>query len=107
LKRLIAIAGTLLVGSLALAACASYDRAQTESTIVDDLSPQVEDVTGTTIKSADCPEDVEISNGTEFQCTATLKNGTEVEVDGAVVNDAGDLKVDISPEALGEVAGTS
>ncbi len=97
----------MLASSLLLAACASYDQAQTESTIVDDLSPQVEEVTGTTIKSADCPEEVDIENGAEFVCTATLKNGTEVKVDGAVVNDAGDLEVDISPAALGKAAGTS
>ena len=90
-----------------LAACASYDQAQTESTIIDDLSPQVEDVTGTTIKSADCPEDVDIEKGAQFECTATLKNGTKVKVEGAVVNDAGDLEVDISPEALSKAAGTS
>jgi hypothetical protein len=107
LKRPIAIAGALLASSLLLAACASYDQAQTESTIVDDLSPQVEDVTGTTIKSADCPEEVDIENGAEFECTAKLKNGVEVRVDGAVVNDAGDLEVDISPEALGEAAGAN
>jgi hypothetical protein len=95
------------MSALMLAACASYDQAQTESTIVDDLSPQVEDVTGATIKSANCPEDVDIVKGTEFECTAMLKNGSEVRVDGAVVNDAGDLEVDISPEALGKVAGTS
>ena len=106
MKRPIGIAGSL-ASTLALAACASYDKAQTESTIVDDLSPQVEAVTGTSIKSARCPDEVEISNGAKFDCTATLENGTKVTVDGAVVNDAGDLKVDISPQALGKAAGTS
>lgn len=96
-----------MTSTLVLTACASYDQAQTETTIVDDLSPQVEAVTGTTIKSAKCPEEVKIANGTEFDCTAVLKDGTKVKVDGAVVNDAGDLEVDITPEALGKAAGTS
>jgi hypothetical protein len=106
LKRLIGIAG-VLASMLAIAACASYDKAQTESTIVDDLSPQVEKVTGTSIKSAQCPEEVEVEKGTRFDCTATLKDGNKVQVEGAVVNDAGDLQVDITPEALGEAVGPS
>jgi len=97
----------MLASALVMAACASYDQAQTESTIVDDLSPQVEEVTGTTIKSAKCPEEVEISKGTKFDCTAILKDGTKVKVDGAVVNEAGDLEVDIGPEELGRAAGAS
>jgi hypothetical protein len=105
LKRLAATAGTL-ASVLVLTACASYDQAKTEDTIVKDLSPQVEQVTGTSIKSAKCPDEVEISNGTEFDCTATLKDGTKVPVQGAVVNDAGDLEVDISAQALGKAAGT-
>ncbi len=92
---------------LAIAACASYDKAQTESTIIDDLSPQVEEVTGASIKSAECPDEVEIEKGTKFDCTATLKDGTEVQVQGAVVNDAGDLQVDITPKALGKAVGAS
>jgi hypothetical protein len=97
----------MLASALVLTACASYDQAKTEDTIVKDLSPQVEEVTGNEIKSAKCPDDVEISNGTKFDCTATLKDGTKVPVRGAVVNDAGDLEVDITPEALGKAAGTS
>lgn len=106
MTRLIGIA-CVLASALAIAACASYDKAQTESTIVDDLSPQIEEVTGTSIKSAQCPEEVEIEKGTRFDCTATLKDGNEVQVEGAVVNDAGDLQVDITPEALGEAVGAS
>ncbi|HEX6116668.1 MAG TPA: DUF4333 domain-containing protein [Solirubrobacterales bacterium] len=106
MKRLIGIAGTV-TSALAIAACASYDRDQTESTIIDDLSPQVEEVTGTSIKSATCPEEVDIEKGTKFACTATLKSGTKVKVIGAVVNDDGEIQVDITPEALGKAAGTS
>jgi hypothetical protein len=105
LKRPACIAGVIAI-TLAIAGCATYDRAQTEGTIVEDLSPQVEDVTGHSIKSADCPNDVKIESGTEFTCTATLKDGIEVKVDGSV-DDAGDLQVDISPEALGEAVGAS
>ena len=92
---------------LALTACATYDRAQTEDTIVNDLSPQVEDVAGTSIKSAECPEEVEVEKGNTFDCTATLKTGDTVKVVGSVVNDAGEIQVDITPEALGKAAGTS
>ena len=97
----------IAASTIALAACATYDKDQTEDTIIKDLSPQVEDVTGTTIKSAECPDDVEIEKGTTFDCSATLKNGTKVKVTGSVVNDAGEIQVDISPRALGKAAGTS
>jgi hypothetical protein len=106
LKRLIASAGTV-VSTLAIAGCASYDQAQTKDSIVNDLSPQVKRVNASPIESADCPADVEIEKGTEFNCTATLKDGTEVEVVGAVVNDEGSIQVDISDEALAELAGTT
>ena len=106
MKRLTGIAG-VAASALVVAACASYDKAQIENTIVDDLSPQVEEVTGTSIKSAECPDEVEIEKGTEFDCTATLKSGTKVRVLGAVVNDAGEIQVDITPRALGKAAGTS
>ena len=90
-----------------ISACATYDQGQTENTIVDDLSPQVEEVTGTSIKSAQCPEEVEIEKGTKFDCTATLNDGTKVKVTGAVVNDDGEIQVDISTSALGKAAGAS
>jgi hypothetical protein len=106
LNRLAGIAG-VVASTLALTACASYDKGQTEATIVDDLSPQVEDVTGTSIKSAECPDEVEIEKGTKFDCTATLKTGTKVKVIGSVVSDSGEIQVDITPEALGKAAGTS
>jgi major membrane immunogen (membrane-anchored lipoprotein) len=106
LRRRDGIAGAL-VSALVLTACASYDKDQTESTIVDDLSPQVEEVAGTSIRSADCPDEVDIEKGTRFDCTATLKTGTKVKVLGSVVNDAGEIQVDITPEALGKAAGTS
>jgi hypothetical protein len=106
LRRRAGIAGILL-SALALAACASYDKGETEKTIVDDLSPQVEEVTGTTIRSAECPDEVDIEKGTRFDCTATLKSGTKVKVLGSVVSDAGEIQVDITPQALGKAAGTS
>jgi hypothetical protein len=106
LRRLVGIAGAV-ASTLAIAACASYDKAQTESTIVDDLSPQVKDVNAPPIESAECPDEVEIEEGAEFNCTALLKDGTEVEVVGAVIDDAGNIQVDISDEALGELAGAS
>jgi hypothetical protein len=106
LKRPAGIAG-VIASTLVVAGCASYDRGATEDTIVNDLSPQVEEVAGTTIKSAKCPDEVEIEKGTKFDCTATLKSGTKVKVLGAVVNDAGEIEVDITPAALGKAAGTS
>jgi len=106
LKRLIGIA-VVVASMLVLTACATYDKGQTEDTIVEDLSPQVEEVTGMTIRSADCPDDVEIETGTEFDCTATLKSGSTVKVVGAVVSDGGEIQVDITPEELGKAAGTS
>lgn len=103
MSRRAAIAGTLAL--ILFAGCASYDRASTENTIVEDLSPQVKELTGAAIKSARCPAEVKIEDGYRFDCTATLKNGDEVTVDGRVAGE--DVRVEIAPEVLLEVAGAS
>ncbi len=96
----------MLLGALSLAACASYDQAQTESTITNDLSKQVEQLTGTTIKSASCPKEIDLEKGAKFECTATLKTGKELQVDGVVENDSGDYRVDIAPEEIRGAVGS-
>ena len=98
-KALLAISAALLA-SLALAACASYDQAETEKTILSDLSKQTQELTGSKIKSASCPAELDVKKGATFECTATLSNGKELQVDGKVENDAGDYTVEIAPEEL-------
>jgi hypothetical protein len=95
------------VVSLAIVAagCGNYDRADTETKIVDGLSPTVKEVTGSKIKSANCPEEVPLDEGAEFDCTAKLDDGTEIKVDGEVKG--GTVRVNVSPDVLLEATGTS
>ena len=104
MSRLIAIAG---IASLMVAAagCGNYDRAETEAKIVDGLSPTVKEVTGSKVKSADCPSEVPLDEGAKFECTATLDDGTEIQVDGQVKG--GSVKVNVSPDVLLEATGAS
>jgi hypothetical protein len=95
------------VVSLAIVAagCGNYDRADTETKIVDGLSPTVKEVTGHKIKSAKCPEEVSLDEGAVFDCTAKLDDGTEIKVDGEVKG--GTVRVNVSPDALLDATGTS
>jgi hypothetical protein len=104
-KALPAIVAALLI-SVAFGACASYDRAQVESTILDDVSKQVEGLTGSKIKTATCPEDVKPEKGTEFECEATLKSGKNLTIPYVFANDSGDYKLDVSPEQLRGAVGS-
>ena len=83
---------------MAVAGCGNYDQIQTETKIVDGLSPAVKEVTGSKIKSADCPGEVPLDDGAKFSCTATLDDGSEIKVDGSV--NGGTVKVDVSLEEL-------
>ena len=100
-------AAIALLVSLAVAAagCGNYDRADTETKIVDGLSPTVKEVTGSKIKSADCPSEVGLEDGTKFDCTAELDDGTEIQVDGEI--DGGTVKVNVRPDVLLEASGAS
>ncbi len=101
LSRRAAISGGLVL--LFAAGCTSYDRADAESTIVNDLSKRVEKFTGSPIESASCPEEVELEAGARFECTATLGDGSEIKIDGAVRDDGG-LEMKPDPKSLGEAA---
>jgi hypothetical protein len=103
LKRPAVIAGIASL-AVAVAGCGNYDRAETETKIVDGLSPTVKEVTGSKIKSASCPAEVGLEDGTTFDCTAKLDDGTEIEVNGEVKG--GSVRVNVSPETLLEATGT-
>lgn len=104
MKHLIAIA-VLAALTMAAAGCGNYDQAETETKIVDGLSPTVKEVTGSKIKSADCPSEVPLDDGAKFDCTAKLDDGTEIQVEGQVKG--GTVKVNVSPDVLLEATGTS
>lgn len=102
LSRRVAISAAAVGAALAIAGCGSYDRGQAESTIVEDLSSQVKEVTGSPIESASCPENVELEAGTTFDCVATLKDGDELTVSAEIVDDEGNAQFNVSPEELGK-----
>ena len=99
--RVIGAGCAAALAALALAACASYDSGQAESSIVDELSSQVEQAVGSPITEASCPDDVELEAGTTFECTATLENGEELTVNAEFTDSDGNATFNITPEELG------
>ena len=82
---------------LALAACGSetIGDADLESQLAEQLSADAgvdpEEV------SVSCPEDVEVEEGTEFECELTAPNGDEVTVEVTLTDDEGGFEA-VVPE---------
>jgi hypothetical protein len=98
--RTLAAAVMLAFAALGIAGCGGYDQGKAESQIVDKLSSQVDQATGSPITSASCPSDVELKAGTTFECTATLESGDELTVESEITDDDGTTTFNISPEEL-------
>ena len=93
-----------IAAALAFGGCATYDQDEAENSITDDFSEDVEAEYDLAIESASCPEDVDASEGTEFDCTAMLENGEEVQVHAEFVNDEGEASFEIDAAELASAA---
>jgi hypothetical protein len=81
----------LALPAVALAGCAAdqVDPAKTEIAVRFD----VEEKTGTPIRSVSCPSGVEVIAGARFTCTVTAKDGTEALAEIEILSEAADLKI--------------
>ena len=90
--------GAALTASLALAACGTetLDNANLESQLAEQLSSDA-GVDAAQV-SVSCPEDVEVEQGGEFECTLTAPNGDEVRVDVTMTDDEGNVDAVVPPQ---------
>lgn len=49
-------------------------------------------------EGAECPDDIEIEEGREFNCTLTAPNGDEVDVDVTLTDDEGGFEAVVPPQ---------
>lgn len=87
-----------VASTLAFAGCGTetIDNADLESKLADQLSADAgvnpDDV------SVSCPEDIEVEEGREFDCTLTAPNGDEVTVNVTLTNDDGGFEAVVPPQ---------
>jgi Domain of unknown function (DUF4333) len=95
--RHLAVVGAL-VASMAFAACGTetLDNADLESQLTEQLSADA-GVDPAQV-SVSCPEDVEIEQGGEFECTLTAPNGDEVRVEVTMTDDEGNVDAVVPPQ---------
>ena len=96
--RRLAIVAPAAAASLALAACGTetIDNADLESQLAEQLSADAGvDPEGVEVV---CPEDQEVEDGREFDCTLTAPNGDEVTVRVTLTDDEGSFDAVIPPQ---------
>ena len=95
--RRLAVVGAL-AASLVLAACGTetLDNADLESQLTEQLSADA-GVDPAQV-SVSCPEDVEIEQGGEFECTLTAPDGDEVRVEVTMTDDEGNVDAVVPPQ---------
>ncbi len=79
------------MAALVLAGCAAdvVDPAKTQIALKFDI----EEKTGTKVRSVACPSDVEVIAGARFSCTVIASDGVEALAEVEILNEAADLKV--------------
>jgi len=85
--RYLAVAAAV---SLALAACG--ESTLEASDIEEDITPQVEEQTGTHEVVVDCPDDIEAEEGGTFECDLTAEGGIEAKVEITQEDDDGNVR---------------
>ncbi|MGZ8631161.1 MAG: DUF4333 domain-containing protein [Actinomycetota bacterium] len=89
------------VAVLALAVAACTKTLDTDG-LEGELTTQIEEQTGTTITTVDCPADVEVKTGGTFECTAEEESGTTLTIKVTQADDQGNVEwevVDASAES--------
>lgn len=98
IARLGAGALALALASLALAACGTktIDHEDLQDQLTEQLSADAGvDPAGVSVA---CPEDIEVEEGREFDCTLTAPNGDEVIVEVTLTNDEGGFEAIVPPQ---------
>ena len=88
----------LLLPVLLVAGCAQkIDSSDLEGKLKDQLGKSA----GVEPRSVDCPDDIEIAKGKQFNCTLTAPNGDEVPVNVTLTNDEGGFRAVVPPQSAG------
>ncbi|HRV59291.1 MAG: DUF4333 domain-containing protein [Solirubrobacterales bacterium] len=82
----------VLLGVVCLTGCGSGD-------VIDDQKTEiavrfdVQEATGTKVRSVTCPDEVPVSVGTRFTCHVVARSGDDAVAELEVTSDNGDLRV--------------
>lgn len=96
-RRPLALAAGALA-ALMLAACG------TETIDADDLATKIRDQMSEQAQvdpeqvTVECPDDIEVEEGRQFECDLTAPNGDPVIVEVTLTNDAGGFEAIVPPE---------
>ncbi|MGH2661409.1 MAG: DUF4333 domain-containing protein [Actinomycetota bacterium] len=83
----------IVIAALALAGCTQVlDEEQLES----EISSGIEEQTGATGVSVECPEDVPLEQGNTFTCTATSDQGDVGQVQVTQTDDEGNVRWELN-----------
>jgi len=89
----------LAAASLALGACGGDDDdAVDTSGFEEGIASGLAEETGEEPTSVECPDETEVEEGTEFECTATASDGTEAVVEVTLTDDEGNFNLYVPPE---------
>jgi hypothetical protein len=86
----------LLAATLALASCGGQqlDTGKAENAIKTGITQQ----TGVQVGSVECPNEVELKQGNNFQCTATDARGNKAPVGVTQTDDQGNINWKLNPQ---------
>ncbi len=89
-RRIVAV---LAVALLALSACS---RTLDTEKLEEEITKGITDQTGQGVESIDCPDDVEVKEGNEFECAVTADDGTAATVTVTQDDDEGNVTWEIT-----------
>jgi Domain of unknown function (DUF4333) len=95
-KVVVALAGALSVLAIGCGE-ETLDTDDLQSTISSGLEEQV----GVAPESVECPDDITVEEGSEFQCTGTAPNGDEFTIDVTQTDDEGNIEFEVPPQDTG------
>ena len=83
----------VVIAAVALAGCgeSTLDAGDIES----EVTPQVEEQTGTKDVTIDCPDDIEAEEGADFECDITAQGGVEAKLKVTQEDDEGNVRWEV------------
>jgi hypothetical protein len=95
-QAVLALAGTLSVLTFGCGE-ETLDTDDLQQTISDGLEEQV----GVAPESVECPDDITMEEGSEFECTGTAPNGDEFTIQVTQTDDEGNIEFEVPPQETG------
>jgi hypothetical protein len=91
------LAPLVLVLTFGLAGCGNtLDSEDLEGQLVDEFAPDFD--VDPDDASGDCPDDIEIEEGTEFECTLSAPDRGDLTVEVTLTDDDGAYEAEVPPE---------